>query len=335
MSARAPLLLMSREQVAALVSSRDYLAAMQEAFGGLAQRRYQLPPVGHVPGNGGAFHIKSAVETDAGLAVIKINGNFPGNAGRHGLPTIQGLIVLLDAERGCPLAVFDSIEITARRTAAATALAAKYLANAAADVLAIIGCGVQARYHVEALLDELRIGCVRFFDTSSAAADIFEQYLSLLPIKFSRASSPAAAAHGARIVVTLTTSEQPILTLADIESGAFVAGVGADNPAKHELAAELLQASHVVVDSLAQASIMGDLQHAIRSGAMAADGIYAELADIVVGKIAGRTSSEQRFVFDSTGLAVQDMAAAAMIYRRFRSMGNRMNALDRQFAAGE
>jgi ornithine cyclodeaminase/alanine dehydrogenase-like protein (mu-crystallin family) len=109
--------------------------------------------------------------------------------------------------------------------------------------------------------------------------------------------------------------------LSDIEPGSFVAGVGADNRAKHELATDLMQASRLIVDSMAQASTMGDLHHAIEAGAMQTTDVHGELAELVAGRVAGRTSGAERWVFDSTGLAIQDLAAAEMIYERARAIG--------------
>ncbi|HET9448752.1 MAG TPA: hypothetical protein VFO35_20945, partial [Steroidobacteraceae bacterium] len=113
----------------------------------------------------------------------------------------------------------------------------------------------------------------------------------------------------------------PVLGLTDIEPGTLVAGVGADNPSKHELAADLMQASRVIVDSVAQASTMGDLHHAIEARAMKATDVHGELAELVAGRVAGRTSGAERWVFDSTGLAIQDLTAAEMIYDRARAAG--------------
>jgi ornithine cyclodeaminase/alanine dehydrogenase-like protein (mu-crystallin family) len=120
----------------------------------------------------------------------------------------------------------------------------------------------------------------------------------------------------------VTTSTRPLLGLADVGPGTFVAGVGADNPAKHELAPDLLQASRVVVDSLAQASTMGDLHHAIEAGVMRAEDVHGELAQLVARQVGGRGNDDDRWVFDSTGLSIQDLAAAAMIHERALAAGS-------------
>ena len=306
-----PVMLLSRSAISRLATPRDYLAAMQTAFADLAAGHFEIPGVGHVPGIGGMFHIKSAQRAGSpALAVIKVNGNFPGNGALRGLPTIQGFVALLDAECGCVLALMDSIEITARRTAAATALAAKHLAKPESRALAMIGCGVQALYHVEALRDVTTIQSVTFCDPRDEAADAFGVQMRQLNLQARRVADPAAAARGSDIVVTVTTSTRPLLGSADIDPGTFVAGVGADNPSKHELAPDLLKASCVVVDSVAQASTMGDLHHALETD------VHGELVDLVAGKVAGRTCAEERWVFDSTGLSIQDLAAAGMLYQR-------------------
>jgi len=312
-------LLLSRRLVAGLATSQDYLLAVHRAFAGLASQDYVLPSVGHVSCGEGTFHIKCAGQTSQQPRVaIKINGNFPGNPFRHGLPTIQGFIALLDAGQGSVLALMDSIEITARRTAAATALAARHLAKQDAEVAGIIGCGRQARYHVEALRDVAAIRFVKYCDPREEAAVALGRYLQDAGIDCERVLDAGSAARGADIVVTLTPSTHPVLSLADVGPGAFVAGVGADNPSKHELAPELLRGSHVVPDLLTQSSTLGDLHHAIELGQMTCADIHAELADVVAGTAPGRTSASQRFVFDSTGIAVQDLAAAQMIYERAR-----------------
>jgi ornithine cyclodeaminase/alanine dehydrogenase-like protein (mu-crystallin family) len=315
-----PTLLLARSVVAGLAGTRDYLEAMRIAFGGLAAGRYQMPDPQHLTAIGGAFHAKSAISTERpALAVVKLNGNFPGNAAAPALPTIQGFIAVLDAEHGCVLALMDSIEVTARRTAAASALAAEHLARRGSRNLAMVGCGLQAAYHLDAILDVAPIARVRCYDPRDAAAEAFSRRAAARSLPCERAPSAAAAARGADIVVTVTTSPQPVLAAADVEPGTFVAGVGADNPSKHELAPDLLKGSRVVVDSRGQAVAGSDLGHAVRCGLMSEHDVYAELGDIVAGRVAGRSGDDERWVFDSVGLAVQDHAAAAMILERARA----------------
>lgn len=322
MTTSSPTILLRRSQIAKLAGTRDYLACMRSAFMDLAQARYAVATVGHIEGDGGVVHLKAAKR--AGVQprlVVKMNANYPGNVA-HGLPTIQGFIALLDAETGALLALVDTIEITARRTAAATALAATYLARADSAVLGVIGCGTQARYHLEALTDVLPIREVRFCDRRPEAAETFSHTIEAAGLHGVRMPEPEAVASNADVVVTLTTSTTPLLRAANVRQGTFVAGVGADNPSKNELGADLLRASRVVVDVLTQACSMGDLHHAIRAGALSAADIHGDLSGLVAGMIAGRSDDSQRFVFDSTGVAVQDLAAAEMVYARAVAVGD-------------
>jgi ornithine cyclodeaminase/alanine dehydrogenase-like protein (mu-crystallin family) len=176
----------------------------------------------------------------------------------------------------------------------------------------MIGCGVQARYHVEALLDVVPIESVVFCDPRDEAADAFGAQMRQLNLHARRVADPSTATRGSDIVVTVTTSKLALLGSADIDPGTFVAGVGADNPSKHELGPDLLKASRLVVDSEAQASTMGDLHHAPEAA------VHGDLAGLVAGKVAGRTVRDERWVFDSTGLSIQDLAAAEMLYERAR-----------------
>jgi ornithine cyclodeaminase/alanine dehydrogenase-like protein (mu-crystallin family) len=312
-------LLLSGQRIAGLAAPNDYLLAMHRAFEELSSASCAVPAVTHIATAEGGFHIKSAQRlSNDGRVVIKVNGNFPSNPARYNLPTIQGFIALLDANSGVILALMDSIEITARRTAATTALATRYLAKPDSSVLSIIGCGVQARYHVEALREIVPLHTVRFFDTRDEAMLIFRRYLDDAHLEGVRAVHPADAARNADIVVTLTTSNGPLLSEGDVPEDAFIAGIGADSAAKQELAPTLMRASRVVPDSLGQASVMGDLHHAIEQNQMQPSDIHAELAAIVSGQASAWSATGRRFVFDSTGLAIQDLAAAEMIFERAR-----------------
>ncbi|MCK9368324.1 MAG: ornithine cyclodeaminase family protein [Metallibacterium scheffleri] len=312
-------LVLSRAYVAGCAQPSDYIRAIESAFLALANGDLQSLPVGHIPAPGGGFHIKAAVSAHGERrAAIKINGNFPDNPGLRGLPTIQGCIVLTDAADGRLLAVVDTIEITAQRTAAASAVAARHLARRDAATIAFIGCGFQSRYHLEALLalGEFTFRAARCFDHDPTRAE----QLRLLGIGHGLdalvASSPGDACRNADVIVTCTPAKLPVIGPKDIKPGAFIAAVGADSPAKSEIAPELMAIARVVPDITAQAAAMGDLRAAIQAGSMRASDVHAELAQVVSSARPGRVREADIFVFDSTGTAIQDLAAAAMIYDR-------------------
>ncbi len=318
----APVRLLTRRDLSTLLRPADYLDAMDIAFRAVSDGRAQVPPPWHLEARGGAFHGKGAViDHDGVYAVLKFNGNFPDNAAKHGLPTIQGALLLSNAENGALLSIQDSIEITLRRTAAASALAAKHLARANASTLFVAGCGEQGRAHVEALsaVRPLRSGFAWDVDGARAAAfarDVRSTHaIDLTP------TTSLDHARTCDIIATCTTSRAAFLGAEHVAPGAFVAAVGADSPAKSEIAPELMAAARIVVDSLEQCCAMGDLRHALAAGALRVADVHAALADIAAGKAAGRRSDRDIFVFDSTGTAAQDAAAAVTAWRRAERAG--------------
>lgn len=300
--------LLTRDDVAAVLTPADCLEAVEEAFRAYGEGRAAAPKsVGfHAPH--GTFHIKAAL---GDVMATKINANFPENPARHGLPTIQGVIVVMDRERGTTVAILDSALITALRTAAATAVAAKYLARADAKTLAVIGCGTQGRATVEALRVVRPIGEVVAYDADAACADRFARELNARA-----AGSVDEAVRDADIVVTCTPARKAFLDVQHLHPGMFIAAVGADNPEKQELTPALLGRTKIVADILEQAAAMGDLHHALESGAVRREDVHGELAGIICGRVPGRTSDDETFVFDSTGTALQDVAAASIAVRR-------------------
>lgn len=311
--------LLTRDDVAAVLTPADCLQAVEEAFRSYGEGRAAAPKsVGfHAPR--GTFHIKAAM---ADVMATKINANFPDNPASHRLPTIQGVIVVMDLERGTMLAILDSALITALRTAAATAVAAKYLARADAKTLAVIGCGTQGRATVDALRAARPLEEVLAYDVDAACADRFAREMAERHGMNVRAvSSVDEAVRGAAIVVTCTTARAAILDVQHLHPGVFIAAVGADNPEKQELTPPLLRRTQVVADILEQAATMGDLHHALKSGAMRREDVHGELAEVICGRIPGRTNDDETFVFDSTGTALQDVAVASIAVQRAAERG--------------
>jgi alanine dehydrogenase len=314
-------LLLARTDVRALLPIRDCIEAVETAFRAQAEAAIPSAVLGlHAPAGG--FHIKAAGLRLRRLYVAaKINANFPGNP-QKGLPTIQGLVALYDGDDGRPLAVMDSIELTALRTAAATAVAARVLARRDASTVALCGCGVQGAYQVKALAVVRPLSAVRVHDRDHERAGQFASDLAReIGASVSVAEDWPEAARSADIVVTCTTSKVPIVGTDHLRPGAFLAAVGADNPEKSEVEPALMARSRVYVDSIAQASTIGDLHHAIAQGAMRPQDVQAEIWEVVAGRKAGRGSQDEITVFDSTGVAVQDVAAAALVYERAEAAG--------------
>ena len=315
--------LFTRSDIRRLLDLDTCIAAVEAAFRAHAAATAIPPGVLGTHVAGGGFHVKTAgLGGDHPRYAAKINANFPANPARHGLPTIQGVVALQDAADGRLLALMDSGELTALRTAAATAVAAKYLARSDSATVAIIGCGLQGRYQLRALRRVLPLRRVLAWDDDRDAARAYAAEMSAgRDIVVVPAADHRSAARGADVIVTCTPSRTPVLSRADVDGGTFVAGVGADSEDKSELAPDLLAASTVVTDLLDQCARIGDLHHALAAGAMRIEDVHAELAEVVSGRRAGRTRADEVTVFDSTGTALEDVAAAVAVYERGLAAG--------------
>ena len=302
-------LILSRRDIAALMRPRDYLEAVEAGFLAAATGRADTPAPMHMTAEGGAFHAKgSALAGDDAIVALKLNGNFPGNPQARGLPTIQGAILLCDAETGSLLAVMDSIEITLRRTAAASALAARLFASPDAHTLTICGCGDQGRAHAEAMSQVREFTCGFAWDSDRDKAERFAKEMSAaLGFEFSAVDDLASAARASDVIATCTTARTSFLGPDGVSPGAFVAA--------------LMAKARIVADVAGQCAQMGDLRAAVAAGVMAPDGIYAELGEVLAGKAKGRVSEEDIYIFDSTGAAFQDAASARIAYRRAMETG--------------
>ncbi len=319
--ARAPgagTLLLSRSDVERLLSPDECIAAVEDAFRQHALGKTPAPGILGLHAQDGSFHIKAALLTlDQPYFAAKTNANFPHNGARHGLPTIQGVVVLCEAVRGLPLAVMDSMAITALRTAAAMAVATKYLAREKCDTALICGCGGQAPAQLRALLRVRSPARVYVYDQDAGKAKAFAAELgreTALPITAVEDLPQAIAASD--IVVTCTTARRYFVAREMVRPGTFVAAIGADNENKQEIDPSLLAHCKVVTDITEQCCAIGDLHHAMAAGAMSRAEVHAELGEIVAGLKPARASDEEIIVFDSSGTALQDVAAAAAVYRR-------------------
>ena len=311
-------LLLTRNDVAALLRPEECISAVEAAFRLHAEGKASPPGILGMHSEGGGFHIKAGIlALGRKYFVAKINSNFPLNLKNHNLPTIQGAIVVCDGENGQLLAVMDSIEITILRTGAATAVAANYLARRNASVAAICGCGNQGRISLKMLMKVRNLRAAYVFDIDQVKAQAFAKDLAIeLHIPIAVVEDPAKALRMCHICVTCTPSNQPFIRMEDITPGTFLAAVGADSEEKQELESDVLCSAKVVVDLLEQGATIGELHHALKSGCMTRSGVHAELGEIVCGRKPGRLTDDEIIIFDSTGMALQDVAAASIVYEK-------------------
>ncbi|HVF36386.1 MAG TPA: ornithine cyclodeaminase family protein [Sphingomicrobium sp.] len=317
-------LIITRRDIQRVMAPADYLAAVERAFRAAELGKAHSPHPMHLPMQGGGFHAKGAsISLDRDYVAVKVNGNFPRNPTELGLPTIQGAILLFDGSNGVLLAIIDSIEVTLRRTAAASALAARLLARPDSRTLLICGCGEQGRAHVEAIRDSLPIERCLLWDQDVARAEqLAAEIRNVSGLDALAFEDLKSAAGSADLIACCTTSREPILDVGMVAPGTFIAAVGADHPYKSEIAPRLMAEATVVTDVLAQCAEMGDLHHAIEAGTMTEADVHAEIGQLLVGSKAGRSSPQEMIIFDSTGTGLQDVAAAAVIYELCRGDGS-------------
>lgn len=311
-----PTLLLSRSEVARLLPMPECIDAVEQMFRRLGEGKLPLPGILGIKSKQGGLHIKAGLlPGDRDFIVAKLNTNFPHNRAGHDLPTIQGLIVVCDGENGRPLAVMDSIDITIKRTAAASAVAAKYLARSDSSIATICGCGQQAAAQVSAISAVLPLQKIYAFDSNSAAAENFAATLTREhPIAVEPVRDLRSALERSDVCITCTTANRFFIEREDVSPGTFIAAVGADDSHKQEIDPALMASAKVVADSLDQSCTIGDVHHAIAGGLMRRENVYAELSEIVAGKKPGRTNDDEITIFDSTGIALEDAVAAIAVY---------------------
>jgi len=311
-------MLLTRKDVAAVLTIEECIAANERVFKLYGEGKTAPPGILGVHATDGGFHIKAGLlDLERSYFAAKINANFPENPKRLCLPTIQGLVVLCDGEYGSPLAVMDSIEITIQRTGAATAVAAKCLAKPDSKTITICGCGNQGTVSVRTLANVFVLEKVFAYDVNAAQTHRFSNELSNeLGIEVTAVEDLENAVGQSEIVVTCTPAKQPFLEKRFIKPGTFIAAVGADSEEKQELEGSLLAESKVVVDVLDQCASIGELHHALQGKVMTPEEVHAELGEIIAGVKAGRTSADEIIIFDSTGMALQDVITATIIYEK-------------------
>jgi alanine dehydrogenase len=317
-------LILTKSDVQTFLDIDACIDAVQEAFLAQAEGRALKSGVLGTHVDGGGFHVKtSGLSRGRKYFAAKINANFPRNPSLNGLPTIQGVIALHDASNGILLALIDSVEITTLRTAAATAVAAKHLARSNARTVTVIGCGVQGRSQLLALSRIRSLTSVKAYDVDNRIAREYADEMSkVIGCAIEAVDDYRAAAHESDIIVTCTAAKAPFLSGSDVSEGTFIAAVGADSEDKQELEAALLASSKVVVDVMDQCATIGELHHALDDGVMRREDVHAELGDIVSGRRPARESETEVIIFDSTGTALEDVAAASLVYERALEAGS-------------
>ncbi len=308
-------LLLNKSAVKDLLKMPDVIRAVEDAFRALGQGKASMPTKAYLTVEQGDFRaMPAAIPGAAGMKWVNVH---PQNPAR-GLPTIMAIIIYNDPETGYPLAIMDATDITAYRTGATSAIASKYLARQDSHTLGIVGAGRQAYTQILAHAELFDLKLIKVFDLSKTATEKLIDSFPDYPLKECSLAKVVAS----DIVCTLTPSRLPVVKKEWVIPGTHINAVGADAEGKEELEPSILKEAMVVVDDLRQASIAGEINVPISRGLFSITEVYATLSEIIVGKKPGRTDKNLITVFDATGVAIEDVATAKLIYEKTKETGN-------------
>ncbi|MBE0479835.1 MAG: ornithine cyclodeaminase family protein [Dehalococcoidia bacterium] len=307
-------LILSRKSVRELLKMPDVINAVEEAFRHWSEGKVVMPPKSYLILEQGDFRaMPVAVPGALGIKWVSV---FTENPLRR-LPTVIGTIIYNDPATGSPLAIMDATDLTAYRTGATSALASRYLARRNSSTLGIVGAGAQAYTQLLAHAEVFDLKSIRVYDYSREAAEKFAGSLNEYPLR----TTSLQEAIDCDIVCTLTPSRQPFVKKEWVRPGTHINAVGADARGKQELEPSVLAAATVVVDDIVQAASAGELNMPISKGLFREEDIYATLSDVISGKKNGRNDDAAVTVFDCTGLAIEDIAVARLVYESAVSNG--------------
>jgi len=307
-------LLLDRNAIKTLLKMSDVINVVEDAFRMCGEGRGNMPAKTYLSLEHGDFRaMPAALPGCAGLKWVNVHPENPS----LGLPSIMAILIYSDPETGYPLAIMDATEITAYRTGAAAAIASKYLARRDSHIIGIIGAGFQAHTQILAHAELFSPISMNVFDVSKAAVDRLIESLS----QFSISNCSIQEAAASDIICTLTPSRSPIIKREWIAAGTHINAIGADAPGKQELDSSVLKEAIVVVDDLKQASSSGEINVPIQKGTYSLREVYGTLAEITVGKKKGRTDNGAITLFDSTGIAVEDIAVAKLLFEKAQQVG--------------
>ena len=306
-----PTLFLGKNEVLPLLDMKEIIPAVEDAFRQWALGQAQMPPKSYLTVDKGDFRAMPASLTGAaGLKWVNVH---PGNPSRN-LPTVMAIIIYNDPATGYPLAVMDGTDITAYRTGAASAVASKYLARQNPKTLGLVGAGRQAYTQLMAHAAIYDLQLIRVYDISPAST---ERLIRAFPQHRIEAHTlPDVLASD--IVCTVTPAHQPVVKKEWVRPGVHINAVGADAHGKEELDPEILNEAIIFVDDMRQASTSGEINVPLDRGLLDPRRIRGSLSDLVGGLKTGRTSDKEITVFDSTGLAIEDIACARLIYEKVK-----------------
>lgn len=323
------MLILNQKQVQKIIplnKIREVINCVEKAFYDYGKNNVQMPPKTYLyfKKYNGDLRIMPAFSPKLDIAGTKIVNVHPDNS-KKGLMTVMAGIILNDAKTGLILALIDGTYITGARTGAAGAVAAKYLSIHNAKTLGVIGAGQQAIYQIAAIVKVRNIKEIRVFDINGANIQKLKKVLGKEKIKIQEADLQKTV--GSNILVTTTPSRKPIIKREWILQGTHINAIGADAEGKQELDPQILKDGKIIIDDWIQASHSGEINVPFKKGIVKEKDIYASLGKIVAGKKQGRKNDKDITIFDSTGLAIQDLYTVQWVYQKAirKGIGRQIN----------
>ena len=326
-------LLLKQSEIKQLIEMKEVIESVETAYSMHASRKVQMPAKKYLffKKYNGDLRIMPCFIKNIDEAGVKCVNVHPDNPLEHNLPTVMGVIELFDPQTGFPLSVMDGTWITNMRTGAAAGVGTKYLARHDSTTLGIIGAGKQAFTQLMALKEVMNIESAKVFCRTCASRENFAKMAKeKFGINVKAVETPQEAVKDVDVIVTVTPANKPILKTEWISEGTHINAMGADAPGKQELESGLLKKSRIFIDCWEQARHSGEINVPVAEGIVTRDDIDAKIGDVITGKNPGRLSDEDITIFDSTGLAVQDIVTAWKVYEKAlaRGIGSNINFLD-------
>jgi alanine dehydrogenase len=313
------ILWLSEADVRALLTVGEALKVVENAFKMHGEGQVDLPPKVYLdfqPFGGDLRAMPVYVKGGEPAAGVKIVNSNPGNP-EKGLPAVSGIVVYNDPKTGLPLGVFAAGTLTSLRTGAGGGVAAKYMARKNSSAVGLVGCGRQAETQLAALVELFPVKTVHVWGKTMQEAETFcAAQKAHVKAAFTPCANVEEVCAAADILVTTTPVRTPAVKAAWVKPGTHINAIGADAPGKQELETALLKKSRVVVDDWTQASHAGEINNAVTAGDLSEKDLVGQLGEVVIGKKKARQNDADITVFDSTGLALQDITVAQFLYKK-------------------